>query len=206
MGVSWADEGVGLVSGVEGVPGIRPFLTLNVDELSVDESGLQSRCLQPPTLPGLLMLVANDVVLVNVDHCEVFSQSAIHIQHAPLLGVDEAHVNLHHDHVYLLQVLHREVLEGLVLGPLNVNLQRPVLTRQVVPLYHVLQGDVGELSVSLSLLPHTLVIESIAAPVFVATGGFGVSAVVLVVWHSMLSSEVTAQGVPPLDADIDEGL
>ena len=34
--VSWADKGIGLVSGVEGVPGIGPFLALNVDEFSVD--------------------------------------------------------------------------------------------------------------------------------------------------------------------------
>ena len=85
-----------------------------------------------------------------VDADELTGQGLEYVEHAPLLGVDVVEVQFSHYHVYGVEVVGGQVLEGRVLAPFAINLEDQVAGAPAF-LDHPQQGVV---SAVLGLLGH----------------------------------------------------
>ena len=191
-----------LVLGVHLIPDKRTSRFVYLYQPSVHHRCFYSRRFYLPEGTGL-RIVTNSVVLVEVYNHEVLGQGLQDLHVAPLFRIDWSKMHLNDDLVDPLEHVNREVLESLVLSSLNIDLQNPVFIGQVVPLDHILEGEVNIGTRIFSHLTNTVRIVMTSSLIGCADGLFSVGAVVHVVMNFEFIGDVAAKRITTFNSNVD---
>ena len=146
---------------------------------------------------------------MQIDANEPLPDSLDDVKVAPVGLVSYAsprEVDFQHHLVHVVQILHRESAEPRPLSALNIDLHRHVLALQLAVKNDVSQGGESSGGRLLADVGETGTGVNVATCVAVAGWVVAVGAVVLVVGHQEVRGQSTAEVVPPLHSQVNEGL